>query len=504
MTSPAPLFFCLRVAEFAAQALLRLRPEMRSQPVVVLEGAPPLESVCALNARARHLGITHGLTRAELDSFPDVARLRRSLAEEQSARAALFEAAWNLTPRIEELPEQNALMLALDMCGSERLLGAPQQAARKVYQTVRQVGFVPRLTISANLLAAVCMSRASDKPFRMIPAGHEAAVLAELPLSALPLTPEYAEMFELWGIRTFGELAALPEIDMVARLGQEGRRLWLLARGEHAHLFVPAAPVSALEERMEFDTAVEDLDSLLFVLSRMLAQLVLRASHRALALASIGISLALDGGGTHERTVKPALPLVDRSILLKLLQLDLQAHPPPAGVLAIHLAAEPGVRHEVQTGLFAPSVPEPAQLEVTLARIAALVGEGRVGRPVLTDSHAPESFRMEPFTAHVEQVQRRQELKRCTGLAVRRERPPSSIEVHVEGAKPLAFSLDGMLHTIGRAFGPWRRSGQWWSEEVWSREEWDVEATAGDGTRLLALLSHDLLRSCWKLEALYD
>jgi protein ImuB len=255
---------------------------------------------------------------------------------------------------------------------------------------------------------------------------------------------------------------------------------------------------------MEFDTVIEDLDSLLFVLGRILVQLILRATRRALALASVSVTLALDGGGTHERTLKPALPLIDRAVLLKLLQLDLQTHPPAAGVLAIHLAAEPGVRSEIQTGLFSPQAPETTRLEVTLARIAALVGEDRVGRVVLTDSHSPQSFRLEAFTVNVENRKPRKSLARFAGLAIRRQRPPSPIEVHIAGTKLLAFSLYGTWHTIERVFGPWRRSGQWWSEEVWSREEWDVEAIAGDGTRLLALLSHNLLRSCWHLEALYD
>src|SRR5580704_6454353 len=117
-----------------------------------------------------------------------------------------------------------------------------------------------------------------------------------------------------------------------------------------------------------------------------------------LALASLTITLTLEGCATHSRTVRPALPTNDKQLWIKLLHLDLEAHPPHAAILALTLTAEPGSTSKVQLGLFSPQLPEAARLDVTLARIRAIVGEECVGRAVLQDTHAPESFRMEPFT----------------------------------------------------------------------------------------------------------
>jgi len=55
------LFACVHAAEFPAQALLRLRPELRGQPVAVLEGRAPLETVCSINILARKKGVLHGI-----------------------------------------------------------------------------------------------------------------------------------------------------------------------------------------------------------------------------------------------------------------------------------------------------------------------------------------------------------------------------------------------------------------------------------------------------------
>ena len=200
------------------------------------------------------------------------------------------------------------------------------------------------------------------------------------------------------GIHTLGMLAALPEKELIARIGQDGKRLRQLARGERPHLFQPVGPAFTLAEKMDLDSPVELLESLLFAVGVMLDHLILRAKARILALASMTIALTLDGGGSHTRTVRPALPSTDKQLWIKLLHLDLEAHPPKAAILAIALDAEPGSTSKVQLGLFSPQLPEAACLDVTLACIRAIVGEDCVGRAVLQNTHAPEGFRMEPFT----------------------------------------------------------------------------------------------------------
>jgi protein ImuB len=220
--------------------------------------------------------------------------------------------------------------------------------------------------------------------------------------------------------------------------------------------------------------------------------------------------MELDGGATHERTVKPALPVADRALLLRLLHLDLVAYPPGAGVMTLRLAAVAGGRSKVQIGLFSPQMPEPMRLEVTLARIASLVGEGRAGRPVLLDSHRAESFRVDRFTVpgamRMKEVVSAEESgeARCP-VALRRMRPPVPVRMQGDAREVQAFYMQGTRYVVRERFGPWRRSGTWWSGEVWSREEWDVAAEASDGPgSMVCVLAHDLLRGRWQMEAIYD
>lgn len=92
-------------------------------------------------------------------------------------------------------------------------------------ERARAVGIASCATVSGNLHAAVCMARGlrSGATVKVIPQGEEAAALAELPLTVLDLAPEQAETFAAWGVRTLGMMAALPENDLAARMGQEGR-----------------------------------------------------------------------------------------------------------------------------------------------------------------------------------------------------------------------------------------------------------------------------------------
>jgi protein ImuB len=94
-------------------------------------------------------------------------------------------------------------------------------------------------------------------------------------------------------------LADLPENEVIARMGQSGKHLRQLSRGEISHYFRPSEPAFALEEHLELDTPVELLDSLLFVMNKILEQLILRAKSRVRALASIVISLTLEGSAIH-------------------------------------------------------------------------------------------------------------------------------------------------------------------------------------------------------------
>ncbi len=91
------------------------------------------------------------------------------------------------------------------------------------------------------------------------------------------------------------------------------------------------------------------------------------------------------------------MPTRDSKLLLNLLRIQLETDPPSAPILKIALKVTPASPRVAQGGLFVPLAPDPEKLEITLARIAGLVGPQNVGSPHLLDSHRPGTFQMQPF-----------------------------------------------------------------------------------------------------------
>ncbi len=494
------LYACVHAADFPAQAVLRLRPDLHGVPIAVVDGRPPHEFVCAMNRQALGKGISLGMTRLDVEGIEGMKYLARSLPTEAAARAVQLECLSQFSPRIEEVSSGTASAFVLDITGMERLFGSPVQLAERMRSALASSGFRASIAVSANFHAAR-IKAAATRGITIIPDGREAAELAGLPIASLPLPENPREVFAMWGIRTLGELAALPEVDLIARLGPQARTWRELARGTHPHLFEPIEPEFTLREFCDFDTAVEEIDSLLFIAARMIDCLVARAADRALSLALVTAHMRLEGGKTHQCLLRPAVPSTDRKFLLKLLQLEIGSHPPQAAVQSLELFAEAGRCGTVQLGLFSPQTPEPSRLDVTLARLRAIVGDDRVGSPVLEDTHRPAAFRMEGFAAG---APARNRVPGVPRMALRRMRPPVPIRVILRDARPAEFRDWHNRFAIAAAYGPWRTSGCWWSQDSWDLEEWDVLADRSDGSSVACLLVRDRAASQWRLEAYYD
>lgn len=498
------LYAAVYVRELPAQAMLRLRPSLRGQPCVILDGVAPSEFACSLNAKARRCGATHGMTRVELETIAGLITLLRSAVEEEQARVIVQEVAAAFTPRIETRSWDGAFLCALDISGTESLFGAPVELVRELLKRVRNVGITATVAVSGNFHAALCMARGMSgrMPVTIIPTGEEQSRLAPLPLRVLELDETQAATFAAWGVDHLGQLAKLPEKSLIARMGQDGKRLREMASGTWPHLFQPVDVPFTLSEEIELENPIELLEPLLFVLNMMLDQLIRRATDRILALASVTVSLVLDGGALHTRTVSPPLPTNERTLWLKLVQMDLEMHPPQASIHRVRLEADPGHTSKVQLGLFSPQLPEPGRLEVTLARIAKIVGEDAVGQMVLRDTHQSQNFRMEKF--RVPDSPPVADESRPSQLALRELRPTETVSISLAEGRPSVVRFRNVAYRVERAYGPWLVAGDWWSPEHWGQAQWDLVLRDESQSILSCCILRDLKKRCWRMVGFYD
>ena len=333
----------------------------------------------------------------------------------------------------------------------------------------------------------------------MVQPGRESRLLGPLPLAFLDPPPEIAETLRLWGLRTFHDLAALSEAELATRLGTAGVALQRRARGAMERPLLPMVEAVEFVESMELDYVVAELEPLAFVLSGLLNTLCSKLESRGMAAEELHLDLKLEKAH-HERALRLPFPMRDRKGLLKLLQLDLETHPPAAAVIAVTLRATPAPPRTLQQGLFLPAAPEPEKLEITLARIARLVGAEHVGSPEILDTHRPDAFRMVKFRLPAADLAPAPAARdRVARIALRLFRPPLTAIVRMSGTRPVSVKARGIDGAVEALAGPWRSSGDWWSSLRWSRDEWDIALPNG-----VYRVYQDRDTSRWYVDGCYD
>ncbi|MFZ0275788.1 MAG: DNA polymerase Y family protein [Candidatus Sulfotelmatobacter sp.] len=553
------MFACIFVPNFPVAAVFRAEPELRARAVAIFEGKPPLEKVFAVNESAGRAGITPGMTKAQAELCSELTLRPRSLLQESVAHAALLDCAQSFSPRVEDAAADTALV---DLEGLESLFGSLLKIAHSLFRRAADLGLDANVAVASNPDAAVLAARGFCG-VTVIPLGQEAESLGSLAVEVLFAGRDESKereekkkkeeqqeklayllaTLERWGIRDLRALAALPEIALSERLGQEGLHLQQLARGAASRTLVPVEAPAVFEETIELEYPIVLLEPLAFLLNRLLEQICARLAARALNTQELRLTLALqnltgvdpqletfgipsESDALHNeahapaqhfisgrqskfcRTLRLPLPMLDAKLFLKLLQLDLNAHPPGAPILKIHLAAEPARPRSAQGGLFLPPSPEPEKLELTLARIAGLVGEPRVGSVELLDTHRAEGFRMRRFTPEAAPKINRQKAaeEKSAVAALRLFRPLLRATVTLENGelvRVVCLKKKEVQGTVLWKAGPWRSSGDWWEREAWARDEWDIALQNANNVALYRLV-HDLLGGSWFVEGTYD
>ena len=409
----------------------------------------------------------------------------------------LIECARGFSPYIEETSPDTVVF---DVRGLESLYGPPPRLAREID---RRVGLPANIAIAANPDAAIHAAR-GIRGITTIPKGREAEALAPLSLNLLGGSAETADLLDLWGIRSFGDFAKLPPLGVAARLGEEGLWLQRLARGEDHRQLRPLEDPLQFEESIDLDHPVELLEPLSFILARLLNEICRRLRARALSAGQIRLRLILENAPEHFTALEMPVPMLDEKAFLKMLQLDLSARPPAAPVLKVLLSAEPVKPRRTQQGLFVPATPEPEKLELTIARIKHFAGADKAGAAVLVDTNRPDSFVLRSFAPRPVSSQPKPALfsaqQADPRLALRRYRPPRYAQVIVIHERPARITSPALSGSVVMAKGPWRTSGDWWQQEDWNRDEWDIEVAAGGLYRLF----QELNSRRWFIEGSYD
>ncbi len=472
---------------------------------------------------------------------------------------ALIGVAQEFSPRHEVCGDREVL---LDLSGLSRLFGDARDIAQEIRREAADRDLRVRVAMAGTRTAArlIVHHRAG---ISVIEPGTEAASLASLPIDLLAIfanapnapnapngSDELLKTLKRWGVSTLGELSALAPGDVAARLGQAGVAWQRLARGEDPRPLLPAVPEERFEQALDLEWPIEGLEPLSFVLGRLMEPLAAHLERRDRGAAVLHVRLQLvtkQDDGTrvmHERTLELPTPIRDPRTLRTLALLDLESNPPAAAIDRVIVAVDPTAARVIQFSLLTRPLPTPDQVSTLVARLDALMGQGRSGSPAPVDSWQPGAFAMQPFApVEADSLQRdgtrrhgehgdlegfssekkilRVSVSPCSvsgedavtpAVALRRFRLPVPARVRVERAAPVRVMTDrgGLTGgSVEACAGPWRTSGGWWTgvpapgrpaPRPWDHDEWDV--TLSDGATYRVFRERDT--DAWFIEGVVD
>ena len=293
-------------------------PALRTRPLAVAPPGADRATILALSAEARRAGLSQGMpVRKAQRLCPDLIVLPPNPRLYARASRALHEILRVFAPTIEPRGYGHAF---LDLTGTGRLFGPPQDVAARIR---REVSERLRLPLSVGIATNKLVSQAAIKAGRQgsgagapwaegkqallyVPSGDERDFLAPHPLDVLPdLNTTMRARLEDYQLELIGEVAAISESALCAVFGRSGRTLRARAQG------IDPRPVLSPERQSEFHlvhtlaTDTNDLGVLYPMLRLMSERLGRRLRQRELTAGR----LRLEATYADYTTISRAVPL---------------------------------------------------------------------------------------------------------------------------------------------------------------------------------------------------
>ena len=377
---------CIFIPHFAIAVELLGRPDLHGQPLII-SGAPKQHKAvldCSPEAEAR--GVRPGMPlRQALALCPKAAFLEPDPARYQDTLESILRALEGVSPMVEPADLGRAYVGVEGLDGlhrDEMAIGeALVQAVRLAHEENRPADpLLPSVGLGeGKFVAWAAAVTSAPGEVCVIPAGREAAFLSPLDVSLLPCSPDTLRRLELFGLRTIGDLAALPLGAVQAQFGPEGRRLWELAHGLDRDPLRPRRQEKSVSERLTFSEPAVSTEALLVAGRQLLGRLFSQPALRHRAVRQMRLCAALGDGRSWERTVTFREATADRDQILYVLRCTLEATLPsrPVEELSVELS---GLTEETgkQEGLFAAKGHRRAQLEEALRQLKARFGQSPV------------------------------------------------------------------------------------------------------------------------------
>jgi protein ImuB len=465
----------LYAPNFRLQATLRYCPQLAGQPVGLLDSTGKKPHVCELTAPALAARVEVGMSPTQAKArCAELHLVSGNFGHERAAHDVLLQTAETISPFLEA----TAPGVVTVEWPSEKPPDEKQLAVSLV-DPLCALGLGVRVGLAATPFLALLASRFAE-PVQII--GDAALFMAPLPLTVLDPSDEIRDVLHAWGIRTVGDLLALPASQVGERLGPGAVELWERATGGRPRPLKLVKPQEFFSEQADLENPVEMLEPLLFLLRRFLEQITARLAQVYLVVGKLRLVLRFEHDSPYQRVFTIPQPTRDVSLLFRMLHTHLENFTSESPIMGLELAAKPVRPGTEQFGLLEKGLRDPHQLAETLARLGALVGADRVGTPELQPSAHPDAFHLRPYNAAAMALSSPD--APLIGVPWMRFTPPVPAKIRLNDGEPVYLESPRFTGRIKETSGPWLLEGNWWESRRWSREEWDA-ATEGGVYRLV-------------------
>lgn len=327
------------------------------------------------------------------------------------------------------------------------------------------------------------------------PGMDAAAFVAPMPLDALPIDTAICERLHLLGIRTLGDLAALPHGPFVRRFGAESARWHALARGIDEIPLVPRPRRARIERALFGEGSAASEEALLFALRTLVSRAVDDLVTLGKRACEIILSLECENGDVHDLTVSIAQPTAREAMLFDLIRAHLEGVQLQAAVEGLRLRIERMEGGASPLGLFSADDPDVEALSLALARLEAAFGEGSVLRARTVEGYRPERRTIYERFSQLDACER-SAIARSVKMQLRLFPEPQPLDVVVKNGVP---HFAGTPPQGVRDYaGPWRVAEAWWSNSPLTRDDYDVMLDDGSLYRIA------FRENRWLLLGVYD
>ena len=326
---PGPAILHVDLDAFFASVEQLADPSLRGRPVVV-GGLGPRGVVAAASYEARRFGVYSATPMARARrACPDAVFLAPRLDAYAAASAVVMEILESVTPLVEPISMDEAF---LDVSGARRISGDGPEIASTLRKRVRaETGLTASVGVATTkILAKIASDDAKPDGLRVVAGGRELEYLHPLPVERLwGVGPATRARLARYGVRTIGDLAALPEATLVSALGvAQGHHLHALAWNRDERRVAPGRQAKSVGHEETFPTDVVDRAVLEREILRLADKVAerLRRGRRAARTVQLKLRYADFSTITRSRTLAEPTDLareVARTALVLLRAVDL-------------------------------------------------------------------------------------------------------------------------------------------------------------------------------------